>query len=121
MKKLLFLCGCAMVFGCGQSSDSSPEALSGHSAADDTVTACQPLAPIETGEVFLKGKDPFGGIRDLTGENKTADTVIFKISGTQALVKDGVLAMKNRHGRNSIMLFGLPELKLDGRFRAGSP
>lgn len=78
---------------------------------DDTVMACQPLAPIETGEVFLKGKDPFGGIRDLTGENKTADTVIFKISGTQALVKDGVLAMKNRHGRNSIMLFGLPELK----------
>lgn len=111
MKKLLFLCGCAMVFGCGQSSDSSPEALSGHSVADDTVTVCQPLAPIETGEVFLKGKDPFGGIQDLTGENKTADTVIFKISGTQALVKDGVLAMKNRHGRNSIMLFGLPELK----------
>ena len=46
-----------MVFGCGQSSDSSPEALSGHSAADDTVTVCRPLAPIETGEVFLKGKD----------------------------------------------------------------
>ena len=86
MKKLLFLCGCVMVFGCGQSSDSSPEALSGHSVADDTVTVCQPLAPIETGEVFLKGKDPFGGIRDLTGENKTADTVIFKISRSESVV-----------------------------------
>lgn len=109
MKKLLLLCFSTILFGCGQSGNvESPDE---NASAGDTAAVHEIFAELEPGEVFLKGKDPFGGVRNLTGENKVADTVIFKISGTQTLVKDGMLVMKNRHGRNSIMLFDLPELK----------
>lgn len=66
------------------------------------------LPPLEAGEVFYKGKDPFGKTIELQGGQMVADTVIFRVSEVEALVKDSVLVLKT--GRR-ILQFRLPELK----------
>ncbi|MDR2036872.1 MAG: TolB-like 6-bladed beta-propeller domain-containing protein [Bacteroidales bacterium] len=76
----------------------------------DTVKMVSPLI---SGESFYKEKDPFNGIKELTGTNITGDTAIFKIGETEMLVKGNYLIAKNRYYNGDLlMLFSLPDLKL---------
>jgi len=69
------------------------------------------LANLEEGEFFYKSKNPFGETIELKGTQKITDTVIFKVSETQAIIKNDFMIMKN--GR-SFMLFQLPDLSYMG-------
>ena len=55
------------------------------------------LAPLETGEVFLKDQDPFGEVIELKGRQIVEpDTFIFKTFGDRMLLcSDSILVQKN--------------------------
>lgn len=67
-----------------------------------------PLAELEAGEVFYKNREPFGKVIELAGRQVVADTVIFKVGGTEMLVKNGQLGIKNRVNNHTLMRFSLP-------------
>ena len=88
-------------------------------AAPDTVVAEVRYPALETGEVFLKDQNPFGETIELQGENIIADTFIFKVSGTEMLVKGDRLVLKNRPSVSDMGYFALfqyPEMTYLGSY-----
>ncbi len=71
------------------------------------------ISPLEAGEVFFKNKDPFGATIQLTGKQLIADTVIFKVSSTEMIVKENCLIVRNG-GEQPFMRFSLPDMKFLG-------
>jgi hypothetical protein len=68
------------------------------------------LKDLDAGEVYLN-EDAFGEIISLTGESVPVDE-IFQISGSQMLVRDSLLILKNPYNGNHIMVYSLPGLKM---------
>lgn len=107
---ILFL-GCLfLIYSCNSKQRGQQQESSSDSAKIE-VDEMPHLSDLETGEVFYKSKDPFGETIELQGKQIEADTVIFRVSGTEMLVRDNILLMKNR---GSLMLFELPDFKFLG-------
>ncbi len=76
----------------------------------DSVETIVPFPELEEGEIFLKNKNPFGEMIELSGKYITGDTAIFKTSETEMHVKGNRLIMKNR-GNPPFRIFSLPDLR----------
>jgi hypothetical protein len=114
MKKNLFLFIIVFtVFSCGGSGNKTIENTAKN---NDTIaelnTVPEKLTPLKDEDLKLKGKDPFGKIIELTGEHIVIDTLIFKVSEVEIIIKDNYLVMKNRSNEGIFMLFTLPDLQL---------
>lgn len=97
-------------FSCknGKKASEAAEAV----VVDTVIETVRSLPPLEEGEVFLKDKDPFGEVIELKGENIVPDTTIFKINGTQTIIKDNRMIMYNPGKEYVFMLWEYPGLKL---------
>ncbi len=113
MKTTYFIIAAACVLG---SCQSKPEQKNTEEVGESTpVETFVELPPLESGEAFLKNKDPFGEIVGLTGEPLETDSVIFRLSGPEMIVKEGRFVMKNR-GTAPFMQFGLPDMAFLGEY-----
>jgi hypothetical protein len=72
------------------------------------------LPPLEGDEVYYKNKDPFGEVVNLTGQQLDNDTAIFKVSGSQMLVKGDRIIVKNGINGHAFMQFSLPDMRFLG-------
>ncbi|MDR2121411.1 MAG: TolB-like 6-bladed beta-propeller domain-containing protein [Tannerella sp.] len=112
------LCICCLFYfavaGCSFSSrkqERNAETLTVSAPAKEDVKV---LEPLESGEVFYKNKDPFGEIIPLTGKHLDNDTVIFKVSEAEMLVRGNRLIVKNRVEEHVLMHFSLPDMRFAG-------
>jgi hypothetical protein len=69
------------------------------------------LPELQAGEEFYKSTNPFGETILLTGNQVFIDTVIFKTSAAEMIVKDHSIVVKNR-GEHVLMQFQLPDFNL---------
>lgn len=107
MGKLLPVFSAVLLFCAASCKDGSEQASIAEPEGQEKILAAE-LPPLAGGEVFYKGKDLFGGTMELQGDQLIADTVIFKVQGAQALVKDSALVLKTGQ---RILEFRLPDLK----------
>ena len=87
----------------------------------DTLVVDKIIPELQAGEFFYKTENPFGEIISLTGEQVVIDTIIFKTSGAEMIVKNNSILVKNR-GENVLMSFRLPDfelLSLNGIYGSG--
>lgn len=69
------------------------------------------LPPLEEGEVFLKGKNPFGYDIELKGRHiEEVDTFVFKPDGSKMIIEDGQLVLSISAGDGPFFAFRYPEL-----------
>lgn len=101
---------CLFVFTCCNNKQKQVQTDSSQPVEQSTTETIK-LTDLEEGEFFYKNKNPFGETIELTGEQKIADTVIFKVGETQAIIKDELMIMKNNR---RFMLFQLPDLNFLG-------
>lgn len=94
MKKVIFIVAIFLLFyACAK--DKQKADTEGTEKNVQQIEKKKVFPELEAGEVFLKNKNPFGEIIALEGKNITGDTVVFRISEAEMLVKDGCVIMKN--------------------------
>ena len=59
----------------------------------------------------LKGKDPFGKVIELEGEHIVVDSLIFKPTEIEMVIKDNLMIMKSRSIDGVFALLSLPNLQ----------
>ncbi len=102
---ILLLATCKNVRNTNIGAASEPELI------DDTTVFVLP--PLESGEIFLKSRNPFGEAVELSGKQITGDTAIFNVSEMTMNVKDDYLVAKSRlRSGYFFMLFDRSTLKL---------
>lgn len=94
MKKVIFIVVSFLLFyACTK--DKQRASTTGEEKNTKQIEKTKVFSELQAGEVFLKNKNPFGETIALEGKNITGDTVIFRLSETEMLVKDGYVIMKN--------------------------
>ena len=74
------------------------------------------LEPLKDETLKLKGKDPFGDVIDLTGEQIIVDDLIFKPSEIEIVIKDNFMVMQSRTQDGMFALLSLPDLQYHKSF-----
>lgn len=92
---------------------------SNQAQVSEEVSMEEPTTPevfpeLEGGEVRYKKKNPFGETVELTGKQFVADTVIFKLRETTALVNESKLVLKNLGGEAPFLVFDFPSFTFSG-------
>ncbi|MDR1098741.1 MAG: TolB-like 6-bladed beta-propeller domain-containing protein [Tannerella sp.] len=103
-KLFIILSLCVFLSGCKNTAGQTAQE---QATEEDTVEMKPELPELIAGEVFLKGKEPFGNTVELKGTQMIADTVIFKIGEAGSIIKNNKLLMKT--GRK-LLLFKFPEI-----------
>ena len=73
------------------------------------IVVKQSINPLKAGEFHLEEKD-FGEIIELQGERRSIKE-IFRVAGSEMLIKDDILTIKNPIDTDMFMQYKLPELK----------
>jgi len=80
----------------------------------DTIVALDAvsvkLEPLKNETLRLKGKDPFGQVIELKGEQIIVDDLIFKPSEIEMVIKDNLMIMQSRSTDGMFALLNLPDL-----------
>ena len=69
------------------------------------------LEPLKDETLKLKGKDPFGDVIDLKGEQIIVDDLIFRPSEVEMVINDNIMVMKSRTQDGMFALLSLPDLQ----------
>jgi hypothetical protein len=87
--KFLLIAVSAFFFACN-SGTKRADIGTGTIAGTETepVEKVKIFAPMEAGEVFYKNKEPFGATIELIGEQLFDDSIVFKVSGIEMLIKE---------------------------------
>ncbi|MDR2145772.1 MAG: TolB-like 6-bladed beta-propeller domain-containing protein [Tannerella sp.] len=109
MKKLLTLSILPFLVCCKQQTVKDSDNGNGDAVIQDTVI----IAPLDSGNVFYKNKEPFGEIIELKGTHIEGDTFIFKVQGSQMLVRDNKLVYGSHWGDKPFIIFDLPSLMFE--------
>ena len=107
---LFYLCISACLFSC----KNTARQTSTESRTEDSIEVqkiYKQLPELVAEELFLKGKEPFGEIIELKGQQVVADTAIFKIMEAKSIIKDDKLFLQTR---GSFLLFSLPDMVFEG-------
>ena len=76
---------------------------------ETNIVVKQSISPLMAGEFHLEEKD-FGEIIELQGECRSVKE-IFRVEGSEMLIKDDILTIKNPIDTDMFMQYKLPELK----------
>jgi catabolite regulation protein CreA len=104
---------CGMVFiNCGGSGNKTAD---GKAENNDTIVALDiasvKLEPLKDETLRLKGKDPFGQVIELRGEQIVVDDLIFKPSEIEMVIKGNLMIMQSRSSDGMFALLSLPDLQ----------
>ena len=69
------------------------------------------LEPLKEGTLRLKGKEPFEEVIDLEGEQIIVESLIFKPSEIEMVIKDNIMVMQSRSKDGVFALLSLPDLQ----------
>ena len=121
MKHIPFLIIAVILFSCGGSgSRTSDNAADGN----DTIAELKiKLEPLKDENLKLKGKDPFGKVIELKGEQMVIDSLIFTPSEIEMIIKNNRLLMKQSSRSNDEMfiILSFPDLRLIKTFGSRGP
>lgn len=107
IKKTVSLGMIMLLFACGNNKKQDQKNETKNSDSEAVAAYSELIA----GEASYYKENPFGEIVELKGRNITGDTVIFKLSETEMLVKGDYLIMKNVLSSPVFRIFKLPELR----------
>jgi len=83
---------------------------------NDTIaepnTVLVKLEPLKDETLRLKGKDPFGNVIELKGEQIIVDDLIFTPSEIKMVIKDNYLIIRTRNRDGAFSILSLPDLRL---------
>ena len=104
---------CGIVFiNCGGSGNKTAD---GKVESNDTIVSLDvvsvKLEPLKDETLRLKGKDPFGQVIELKGEQIIVDDLIFKPSEIEMVIKDKLMIMQSRSSDGMFALLSLPDLQ----------
>ena len=118
IKMIVFAIMCGTV--CAGCSGSVSKAVGGYVEDSDTLIDAPiqsvKLAPLKDETLKLKGKDPFGGTIELKGERTIVDTLIFKPTGIEMVIKDNFMVLQSRTFDGMFAVLKLPEFQLINTF-----
>ena len=122
VKNIPFLLILLILFSCSGSGGSKTGNIvnDNDSIAEQKVTPVK-LEPLKDETLRLKGRDPFGEIIELKGEQIVNDSLIFKPREVEIVIKDNFMVMKNHSRDGLFILFSLPELRLIKTFGSIGP
>jgi len=119
MKNIPFLLIPIILFSCVGSGNRTADNLA--SENDTIVEQKVKLEPLKDETLKLKGKDPFGKVIELIGEQIIIDSLILMPKEVEMVIKDNYMLMKS-HGSGSVfMLFNLSERRLIKTFGSRGP
>jgi len=104
-------CGAALI-ACGGSGGKATDSKLG-----DNDTIVNPnaerikLEPLKEETLKLKGKDPFGDVIDLIGEQIVVDSLIFRPSEIEMEIKGNMMVMQSRSRNGMFALLSLPDFQ----------
>jgi hypothetical protein len=100
------------MFSCGISGRKNVENMANdNNTIVEIITTPVKLEPLKDETLKMKGKDLFGEVIELKGEHIIVDSLIFKVSETECIIKDNFLLMKNLSKYGFFMVLSLPELR----------
>ena len=76
----------------------------------DLNTESVKLEPLKEGTLRLKGKEPFEEVIDLEGEQIIVESLIFKPTEIELVIKDNIMVMQSRNQDFVFTLLSLPDL-----------
>ena len=106
MKKLIFFTILLIICSCKQKKEQGTFV----EIVEETIEQ-KILPPLEPGNVSYKNKNPFGTIIELTGTQLVDDSIVWKVHGTEMIVRNNQMAVYNSQ-QEPFMQFELP----DGKF-----
>ena len=112
-KMTLAVLVCGVIFaGCSGSvgKTTNSEVEDNDTIIDQNIVSVK-LEPLKDETLRLKGKNPFGEVIELKGEQVIVDTLIFKPSEIEMIIKDNLMIMQSRTKDGMFALFGLPNLQ----------
>jgi len=114
---------CGVVFSsCGSSGSRTTDSMM---KDNDTIVELDKnsvkLEPLKNETLRLKGKDPFGGVIELKGEQIIVDSLILKPKEIEMVIKDNFMVVKSHVSYGLFMLLSFPELRLIKTFGTIGP
>ena len=119
MKNIPFLLIPIILFSCVGSGSKTVNNMA--SDYDTIVEQKIKLEPLKDEVLKLKGKDPFGKIIELTGEQIIIDSLILMPKEVEMVVKDNYMVMKSHGSKGVFMLINLSERRLIKTFGSIGP
>lgn len=117
MKNIFFIFIFALIlFSCRGIGNKSTENMVKNDTVTELNSVSVKLEPLKDENLKLKGKDIFGNVIELKGEQIVIDTPIFKPLGPKMIIKNNLLIMENRNNEGYFTLFELPDLRLIKQF-----
>ena len=105
------ICGVILAGCSGSEGKTSNSKVEENDTIVDLNIASVKLEPLKDETLRLKGKDPFGEIIELKGKQIIVDTLIFKPSEIEMIIKDNLMIMQCRTTDGMFVLLSLPDLQ----------
>ena len=113
----VLICGVVFTTSCsGSGNRATNSILNDNDSTTELSTVPVKLEPLKDENLKLKGKDPFGNVIELKGEQIIVDNLIFTPNEIEMVIKDNYLVMKARCRDGLFTLLSLPDLQLINKF-----
>ena len=106
-----FIYGVVLISCGGSGSKTADSKIEDNDTIIDLNTESANLEPLKEGTLRLKGKEPFEEVIDLKGEQIIVDSLIFKPTEIEMVIKNNVMVMQSRSNDGMFALLRLPDLQ----------